>query len=196
MDNGWHASIEALLSEIASEALVREKLHRNCHYRYKKMLNWFQLPLIAISAINAAAQFLSKSFPRYEKGIITATGSTSVLVSILTAAMSYLKVGEMSANHAKSQSEWNSLYNGIRTQLTLAPHLRMEGSEFLQKVRADYKQLMEFSPLPGRGAIKRVKRAIKKSQHPDFTVPPTMNGFGGITIYREGDDDEFEENTA
>ena len=193
--NGWHTSIEKLLSEIASEALVREKLHRSSHYRYKRLLHCFQLPLITVSAINAAAQFLSKSFPQYESTIITCTGSTSVFVSVVTAIMSYLKIGENAANHAKAQSEWSSLYNSIRAQLMLSPTLRTEGSEFLQKIRADFKQLTEFSPLPSQKSITTVKKAIEKSRHPNFKVPATMNGFSGIDVYHDGDSD-FEENSV
>ena len=129
-ENGWHPSIEALLSEISSEAIVREKLHRTAHYKYKSMLNWFQLPLIAISACNASAQFLSKSYPDYENAIITATGSTSVFVSIITAVMSYLKVGQLSSTHSKAQSEWSTLYNTIRAQLMLARELRMNAVSY------------------------------------------------------------------
>ena len=194
MKNGWHGSVETLCAEIASEALVREKLHRSSYYRYKRLLNCFQLPLIAVSAINAAFQFLSKNYPKYEDTIITFTGATSVLVSIMTSVQSFLKIGENSATHAKAHTEWASLYNCIRSQLVLAPSLRTEGSEFLQQIKADFKQLTEFSPLPGKDAVAQVKKAIESSKHPDFRVPATLNGFSAIDVYNE--ESSYDENSV
>ena len=158
------------------------------------MSNWFQLPLIAISACNASAQFLSKSYEEYENTIITATGCTSVFVSILTAIMSYLKIGELSSTHSKAQSEWSTLYNKIRSQLMLTRELRMDGQEFLKQVKSEFKQLVEFSPLPSKSSINKVKKAIQTSRHPDFPVPPTLNGFSGIRVW--DDEASFEENSV
>ena len=191
--NGWHRSVETYLQEIAGEALVREKVHRASHYRYKRLLNWFQVPLIAISAVNGAVQLLSKNYPTLEDTLITATASTSVFVSILSAVSAFLKIGENTSTHAKCQSEWASLYNNIRCQLMLSPDLRTEGSEFLQQVKADFKQLVEFSPLPSASAIARVKRDIATSKHPDFCVPATLNGFSSIRVYSR--DDSYQSNT-
>ena len=193
MQNNWHRSIEKLLEKYCSEATVREKIHRNSYYKYKKMLTWFQIPLISISAINAAMQFLSKSFPVYESTIITVTGSTSVFVSILTAVSTYLKLGENAANHSKAQSEWLNFYNTIRYQLVLAPNLRMDGQEFLANVKTEYEKLFEFSPIPDKAHITAVKKSIKKSVHPDFVVPMYLNGFSGVDTYRE--EDSFEDNS-
>ena len=108
--------------------------------------------------------------------------------------MSYLKVGQLSSTHSKAQSEWSTLYNTIRSQLMLARELRMNGEEFLKQIRAEFKQLVEFSPLPSKSSIKKVKKAIRTSGHPDFPVPPTLNGFSGIRVWN--DDDEFEENSV
>ena len=186
MENNWHHSIEKLCEKYCSEATIREKIHRTAHWRYKKMLTWFQLPLITISATNAAAQFLSKSYPAYESTIITATGSTSVFVSILTAVASYLKLGENASTHSKAQGEWLSFYNNIRYQLVLAPELRADGLEFLKHVRTEYEKLFEFSPMPSRKGVRQVKRALKReAPNARWHTPVYLNGFSGVDTYKE-----------
>ena len=192
MINNWDRSIESLLEKYCSEAVVREKLHRAAYYTYKRKLTWFQLPLICISAVNGAMQFLSKSYPKYENAIITSTGSTSIIVAVLTSVMSFLKLGEGAANHQKSQLEWLNFFNAIRAQLVLKPELRMDGLEFLADVKNRYLALFEFSPIPSKHNIARVKRAIKNGHHDkSFHVPMYMNGLAGVETYEES----FEDNS-
>jgi len=93
MDLEWHDSIELLLKKYADEAQVNECMNRESFFYYKRMLTCFQLPIIVMSAVSGSFQFLSKSYPDYENLIVTCTASTSILVSIVSAVMSYLKLG-------------------------------------------------------------------------------------------------------
>ena len=191
--NNWDRSIEVLLEKYSNEAICREQMHRSAFYNFKKRRTWFQLPLIVISALNGGVQLLSKQYPHAEQTIITCTASTSLLVACLTSILSYLKLGELHAQHSKAQSEWLGLYNTIRAQLVLKPELRMDGMEFLSQIKGDYEKLFEFSPIVGQ----KINSDVRKKAHaanPDFVVPVYINGFTEVETYRR--EEEFDDNSV
>ena len=191
----WHESIERLLSRYADEAQVRESLHRKAYYFYKKSLTWFQLPIIILSAASGSVQFLSKSFPTVEGMIVTCTASVSICVSIVTAIMTYLKLGENKSKNEISAVAWQGFYNNICHQLNLARNLREESDKFLADVKQSYDRLFEISPICNRGFIRQVKRSVRQNATEAFQIPCYLNGFHHTRVYRE-ENDEYEDNTA
>ena len=162
----WHESVERLLQKYCDEAQVREALHRKAYYWYKRSLTCFQLPIIIMSALSGSFQFLSKSFPHYESTIVTCTASVSITVSIVSAVMTYLKLGEQKTKNEVSQVAWQNFYNTVSHQLNLARDLRQEPEAFLDEVKKSYDRLFEISPICNRGFIMDIRRRVMKNAVP------------------------------
>ena len=193
----WHESIEKLLQKYCDESQIREALHRRAFYYYRRTLSWFQLPIIIMSAVSGSMQFLSKSFPRYENAIVTGTASISISVSIISAVMTYLKLGEAQSKNEVAQIAWQNFYNTVSHQLNLARELREEPNEFLQKMKTDYDRLFEISPICSRKFIVAVKKRVRKHATDRFQVPPYMNGFKHTNVWKNNNqEDSYESNDS
>ena len=189
----WHESIEALLQKMCDEAQVRESLHRKAYYWYKKTLTWFQLPIIILSALSGSMQFLSKSYPAFESTIVTITASTSISVSIISAVMTYLKLGESKTKNEVAQVAWQNFYNSVSHELNLTRELRQPPDEFLQKVKADYDRLHEISPICARHFIKAIKKKVRDNATDLFQIPTYLNGFKHTHVWVEEKEPEHDD---
>jgi hypothetical protein len=190
----WHESVERLLQKYCDESQIRESLHRRAYYYYKRTLTWFQLPIIILSAISGSMQFLSKSFPVYENAIVTGTASLSISVSIISAVMTYLKLGEQQTKHEISQIAWQNFYNTVSHQLQLTKNLREDPVEFVSQIKTDYDRLFEISPICSRRFILEVKKKVRRHATAEFQVPPYLNGFKHTAVWTH--DDSFESNDS
>ena len=189
----WHDSIERLLQKYCDEAQIREALHRRAYYWYKKTLTCFQLPIIIMSAVSGSVQFLSKSFPEHEGTIVMGTASVSILVSIVSAVMTYLKLGEYKTKNEIAQIAWQNFYNALSHQLQLARDLREEPEKFLTDTKTTYDRLFEISPICNRRFITAVKKNVLKNATDEFQIPCYLNGFKHTAVW--GLANEYEENT-
>ena len=194
MEN-WSNSLEELLAKYADEAQCRQSLHRKSYYHFKKILNFFQLPIIIFSAASGSLQFLSKSFNALENYIITGTASLSIIVSLLSAVMSFLKIGENMTKNSISLGEWQNFYNTLSHQLALSREERQEPEKFIEWVKTTYDRLQEISPVVSQKIITSTKKKIRKNGNEEFRVPNYLNGVCHTKIYHEPDD-EFEDNSV
>ena len=188
----WEESQETLLQKYCDEAQVREALHRKAYYWYKRALTCFQLPIIILSALSGSMQFLSKSYPRFENGIVTCTAATSISVSIISAVMTYLKLGEFKNKHETSQVAWQNFFNNLKHQLSLTRELRDDSDEFVQATKSLYDELFKTSPMCNQGFIRAVKKKVVRTCTPRFQIPSYLNGFRHTPVFGQ---DGFEDNT-
>ena len=191
----WHESIERLLQKYCDEAQVFSTVHRKAYYAAKRMLTWFQLPIIILSAASGSIQFLSKSYPAHESMIVTCTGATSIIVCIITAIMTYLQLGENKSKHEISAGAWQGFYNQVSHQLNLARDLREDSQKFLADVRQQHARLFEISPMCNRSFLQSVKKSVTQHATAEFQIPFQFNGFRHTNVWRQ-EDDEYEENTV
>ena len=190
----WHESVERLLQSYCDESQVRVAMHSRAYYWYKRTLTCFQLPIIILSACSASMQFLSKSLPEIEGTIIICTAGTSIVVSIISAVMTYLKLAELKTKHEMSQVTWQNFYNTVKHELSLSRDLRQEPIEFLKEVKASYDRLFEISPICSRGFMKTIKKRVRDNATEQFQIPTYLNGFRHTPVYRDPDD--FEDNSV
>ena len=194
----WHESVEKMLQKYCDEAQVRESLHRRAFYWYKKNLTCFQLPIIILSALSGSVQFLSQSLPEYESIIVTSTATLSIGVSIISAVMTYLKLGESKSRHEVAQIAWQNFHNTVAHQLGLARELREDPVDFLTEVKTNYERLFEMSPMINQQFVKTVKKRVNNTSTDAFQVPFYLNGFHHTTVWNDEDDlknEEFEDNS-
>ena len=192
----WSPSLEQLLAKYCDESQVREALHRKAYYFYKKLLSWFQIPIIVGSALSGSLQFLSKSFPDIENHMVTGTASLSIMVSLLSAVMSYLKIGESMTKNEISLVEWQNFHNTLQHQLSLRRHDRLEPEEFMKWVKQQYDRLFEISPVCNQKFITQTKKKIRKSASEQFQIPNYLNGFEHAVIWKDEEDEMFEDNSV
>ena len=192
----WSPSLEQLLAKYCDESQVREALHRKAYYFYKKLLSWFQIPIIVGSALSGSLQFLSKSFPDIENHMVTGTASLSIMVSLLSAVMSYLKIGESMTKNEISLVEWQNFHNTLQHQLSLRRHDRLEPEEFMKWVKSQYDRLFEISPVCNQKFITQTKKKIRKSASEQFQIPNYLNGFEHAVIWKDEEDEMFEDNSV
>ena len=190
----WDDSVEKLLQKYCDEAKTREGLHRKAFYRYKKLTTCFQLPVIILSALAGSATFLSKGYPTAEEYITNSTAGISVIVSIVAAVGSYLKLGETKSKHEIAEVSWQNFFNGIKHELKLRRGLRTDPEDYIQDIKTSYDRLFEISPICNQGLISKVKRQMVKNATPEFQLPNYMNGWEHTRVYQE--DDEFEDNSV
>ena len=189
MDNDveWSDSIEQLLQRYADEAIIREALHRRSYYKYKKLTTCFQLPVIILSALSGSFTFIASKYPSIENIIITSTGSVSILVSIISAVYSYLKLGETMSKHEVAEVAWQSFLNKIKHELNLRRDIRTEAGTFIEEVKLIYERLFELSPIVNQSIINKTKIKIRAIDHELFNIPNYMNGFTATTVFQEMD---------
>ena len=185
--NGWDESQEELLAKFADECACRENLHRHSFYYYSSWNNFLQLPVIVLSAISGSLQFLSQSAVGLEKQIILGTGTLSVLVSLISAISTFLKLGESKKIHEAATNSWLELYHEIQSQLSLKRDLRIEAGEFVNSVLQKYKHLFEISPIVKQAFINKIKTKIKNGNN-NFKTPIYLNGLSPTRIFEEYDD--------
>ena len=190
----WEDSVEKLLQKYCDEAKTRECLHRKAFYRYKKLTTAFQLPVIILSALAGSATFMSKGYPQAEEYITNGTAGISILVSIISAVGSYLKLGETKSKHEAAEVSWQNFYNGIKHELNLRRNLRADPEQYIQDIKTNYDRLFEISPICNQGLITKVKKQLRKHVTPEFQLPNYMNGWDHTRVYEDGD--EFEDNSV
>ena len=190
----YHKSIEQLLARYCDEAQVRESLHRAAYHHYKRKLTCMQLPIIILSALSGSLQLFSRSFPGIEGEIVTGTAFLSIGVSIISAVLSYLKLGEFKSKHEVSQIAWQNFHNSLVHQLNLAPEFRENAVDFIREVETTYARLFEISPMLSRSFMIDVRKRVKANASEKFIIPSYLNGFHHASIYRE--EEEFTDNTT
>ena len=187
----WDDSVERLLQKYCDEAQTREALHRKAFYNYKKLTTCFQLPIIVLSALSGSMAFLSKGYPEIEQYIVTGTASLSILVSVVSAVASYLKLGETKSKHETSQVAWQAFHNAIKHELALRRDLRQDPADFITEVKTTYQRLFEISPICNAKLIRNIRKKIEVHATDEFQVPTYLNGFSHSVVYRQpvqGDD--------
>ena len=181
----WDTSVERLLQKYCDEAKTRECLHRKAYYRYKTWTTLFQLPVIILSAVAGSATFLSKGYPDVEEAITNCTAGISILVTIISAVGSYLKLGETKSKHEAAEIAWQNFYNGIKHQLNLRQDLREEAEPYIGEIKTNYDRLFEISPICNQKLISKVKSSIKSKATEEFQIPNYMNGWEHTHVYHE-----------
>ena len=189
----WDESIERLCAKYCDESQCREQLHRKQYFHYKRLLTWFQLPIIILSAASASVQFLSKQFPEHESHIITGTATLSIVVSIISSVMTYLGIGENKSKNEAAEISWQAFYNTVSHQLSLKRIHREDPGKFLEEVKQQYDRLFELSPMIGKSFVRDVKKSVAKHCSDQFQIPNYLNGYHATEIWE--DTEEFQDNS-
>jgi hypothetical protein len=130
--------------------------------------------------------------------MVTGTASLSIVVSLLSAVMSYLKIGESMTKNEMALVEWQNFHNTLQHQLSLQRHDRLEPEDFMKWVKSQYDRLFEISPVCNQKFIAQTKKKIRKIASEHFKIPNYLNGFEHAVICKivDEEDEKYEDNES
>lgn len=143
----WNDNTEELLDNIRKNCIVLEDYHRQYHFRIKKIIIWFKLPIIVMSSLNAIA---SVAFQNYiEQNYISAFNcGLSFVIGTLTSVSLYLRIEDRLEASLSSSKEYHKISLEIYKMLSLKKSDRsIDADQFLNDVYNDYIKLFEKSNL-------------------------------------------------
>jgi len=146
-NNSWNDNTEELLDNIRKNCIVLEDYHRQYHFRIKKIIIWFKLPIIVMSSLNAIA---SVAFQNYiEQNYISAFNcGLSFVIGTLTSVSLYLRIEDRLEASLSSSKEYHKISLEIYKMLSLKKADRStDADQFLNDVYNNYIKLFEKSNL-------------------------------------------------
>jgi hypothetical protein len=146
-NNSWNDNTEELLDNIRKNCIILEDYHRQYHFRIKKIIIWFKLPIIVMSSLNAIA---SVAFQNYiEQNYISAFNcGLSFVIGTLTSVSLYLRIEDRLEASLSSSKEYHKISLEIYKMLSLKKADRStDADQFLNDVYNNYIKLFEKSNL-------------------------------------------------
>jgi len=146
-NNSWNDNTEELLDNIRKNCIILEDYHRQYHFRIKKIIIWFKLPIIVMSSLNAIA---SVAFQNYiEQNYISAFNcGLSFVIGTLTSVSLYLRIEDRLEASLSSSKEYQKISLEIYKILSLKKAYRStDADQFLNDVYNNYIKLFEKSNL-------------------------------------------------
>jgi len=136
--NIWHREEERFLRNVEEQANLMYDHYRKEYGYYHGLAQKFNIPIIAISALNAlTAVVLNEFVPQSYVSIINAVLSAGT--GVLGSVQLYLKVTEKTANALKASQTMKKLAVKISKELTIDPEHRVtEGKTFLNDCHAEF----------------------------------------------------------
>jgi len=145
--NNWNDEIEILLNKLRKNCVELETFHKEKYFGLKKIVIYFQLPIIILSSINAlVAVSLTEYLPQ---NIISGTNAgISFIIGTLTSIGMYLKINDRMESELDASKSYHKLGIDIFKVLSLKVSDRnTDGDLFLNQVYQEYIKLFERSNL-------------------------------------------------
>jgi len=135
--------LEQLIRTKAEECEVLSKLHLMSHKKYDKLEIYFNVPVIAMTAVIGFISALNIQF----KYINIVIGGCSLIVSLIKSIFVYLKISQKNENHRVAYLQYYQISNEIRIELSLARNIRQPANYLLNLIKIKMKNLNEVSEL-------------------------------------------------
>lgn len=143
----WNDNIEKLLDNIRMNCIKLEQYHREYHFKIKKVIIYFKLPIIVLSSINAIT---AVAFNNYiNQNYISASNcGLSFIIGVLTSVSLYLRIEDRLECSLSSAKEYHKLSIEIFKMLSLRKADRsIDADQFLNDIYGNYVKLFERSNL-------------------------------------------------
>lgn len=141
--NIWHDEEQNFLKELEKQANLMQDLYRKEYVYYHSLAQKFNIPIIAISALNAlTAVVLNEFVPQSYVSIINAVLSAGT--GVLGSVQLYLKINEKMTNALRASLTMKKLALRISKELTLDPEHRVtEGKTFMNECHSEFVTCIE-----------------------------------------------------
>ena len=169
----WHEQHEIILKGWGESSACYRYLHHKAYQYYRRQSRNYTIPIIAISTLAAAANFVQDAFPEdYKRYIPAGIGTFNLLAAVMTAMAQFLKLNELTESHRVSSIHYGKLARSIRVELTLPSEERnRDGINMVDISRSEYDRLMDQSPSIPKEIISAFERKYKNKE---FNIPDVM----------------------
>ncbi len=145
--HNWTSDIEALLEKVRINSVYMSDLHKSNFFNIKQKLQYFRIPTIVISTINA---ILSVSLAAYIGQATTSmvNCALSMIASIIVSIELYLQLNKNMDEHYTLSKEFYTLSVNIYKMLNLQRENRnTDARAYLDEIHSAYLKLYENSQL-------------------------------------------------
>lgn len=141
----WTKRIEKMLDMIRVNCSILGDYHSYKYQRYKKMLTYFRIPLIVLSAFNAFAAIGLQQYTS-QRTISTINGTISLFCGILTSVELFLNVQKKMELELSTYKDYYILSVQIFKVISIDRNQRkIDGREFLDSIFMEYEKLIQTS---------------------------------------------------
>lgn len=155
-DNIWDKEIIDFLQKIRTNSIMLSDKHKRKFYKYKNISNYFDLPVLVLSAFSSPLSVGSQNYLQQET-VSLITCAVGLVIAIITSIKLYLNITDTLERENKVSRDFYVLSIDIYKMLTLPQHRRLEDPlTFLNKNYNAYVKLLEQSTL--------LKRRFKQDQ--------------------------------
>lgn len=148
--NGWTSEIEDLMADWADKAACYRWIHEKTSSLSQKRDNYFNYPIIILSALIAGANFSLNSIvgddKEAQKYAQIGLGGASMITGILQTIMNKLGYAKSTEAHRVAGISWGKFNRLICIEMRLHPDERMNCHNFLKMFRVELDRLIEQSP--------------------------------------------------
>jgi hypothetical protein len=175
--NGWTSEIEDLMADWADKAACYRWMHEKTSTVSQKKDNYFNYPIIILSALIAGANFSLNSIvgddKEAQKFAQIGLGGASMVTGILQTIMNKLGYAKSTEAHRVAGISWGKFNRLICIEMSLHPDERMDCHNFLKMFRVELDRLIEQSPIIPDEVIKQFNELFKNTPN---VVKPEITG--------------------
>lgn len=169
----WSKEDEGVVRDIhqAVSRYVDSFYQYNDHLRRLSMR--YRIPIIVLSALSSGTSFGNIGLsPKLQRGLNIATGSISLIVTILTAIEGYLKLPILTNQTDKVMLELGKISHGLYTTLSLDPTKRDTPDKVITNAFIALGTALAGSPVIPASRLAKIKRIIEKESVYSLFPPP------------------------
>lgn len=141
--NVWHDEEQGFLKELEKQANLMQDMYRKDYVYYHGLAQKFNIPIIAISALNALTAVVLNDFV-HQRYVSIINAVLSAGTGVLGSIQLYLKINEKMTNALRASLTMKKLALKISKELTLEPEHRVtEGKTFLNECHSEFVTCVE-----------------------------------------------------
>ena len=169
----WHKQHEIILKGWGESSACYRYLHYKAYQYYRRQSRNYTIPIIGISVLAGAANFMQDAFPdEYRRYIPAGIGTFNLIAAVMTALSQFLKLNELTESHRVSSIHYGKLARSIRVELALpADERNKDGINMVEISRSEYDRLMDQSPSIPKDILNRFEKKFKDKE---YNIPDVM----------------------
>lgn len=175
--NGWTSEIEDLMADWADKAACYRWMHEKTSAMSQRWDNYFNYPIIILSALIAGANFSLNSIvgedKQAQKYAQIGLGGASMITGILQTIMNKLGYAKSTEAHRVAGISWGKFNRLLCIEMSLHPDERMDCHNFLKMFRVELDRLIEQSPIIPQEIIIQFNDLFKNTPN---VVKPEITG--------------------
>lgn len=160
----WTPAVENELMRWSNNSKINKELHNECHSYYRKYYRWLSIPVIVLSTIAGAANFIVNTLLETEQDKTYANvsiGIVNLCVGVISTLMNFFKLAEREQLHKKSAEDYENLSTLIDAKLGLLHEERGDAREFYNLISKEYTRLKTNEVHIKKGVRRRFRKTNK-----------------------------------